>query len=66
MSRYVVEQDVCGGWSVYYSGNTEAPPISHHNTPKDAREAIKRYEAGDRHRGTTRRSGADVINDLTR
>jgi hypothetical protein len=40
--------------------------ISSHPDRKTAEAALNRYADGDRRRGTTNRSGADIINDLTR
>ena len=62
MSTYEIVVTETGNFAVRY---TTGGQISEHKTKPLAEDAIKRYEAGDKRRGTIRRSGADVINDLT-
>jgi hypothetical protein len=55
------------GFAVHYATpNCLREPISHHLTERDAKEAVKKYKAGDKRRGTVRRSGANTINDLAK
>lgn len=64
---YEIVHTMDGEFAVHYaSPNCIRDQISKHRSEADAKAAVKRYEAGDKRRGTTRRSGADIINDLTR
>ena len=67
MSTYEIVVTDNGNFAVVYANNklSTRAIISQHNTKPLAEDAIRRYEAGDKRRGTVKRSGSDVINDLT-